>query len=180
MADRIKRFWAAFKDIAIIFSFIVNLVLVIVLLVLLTLLLPIKNSIVMPLLNNLDTAFAHLGEAHIQDSIAINQQVPIDFTLPVQANTVVVLTQDVQLNDVPTSFDLGPFGKIRGNVSLTLPRGLPLPVNLNLQVPVQQEITVAFDQPIDIHLGSKGLGPVVGELRGVVRPYIEFMETLPK
>ncbi len=179
MADRIKGSWAAFKDIAIIFSFIVNLVLVIVLLVLLTLLLPIKNSVVVPLLTNLDTAFAHLGDAHIQDTISINQQVPVNFTLPLQTDTTVVTVGDVPLN-VPATFSLGQFGQINGMVSLKLPAGTVLPIRLDLQVPVNEQITVAFDQPIDIHLGKRGLEPVVGELRGVVSPYIKLMDQLPK
>lgn len=178
MADRIKRFWAAFKDIAIVFSFVVNLVLVLVLLALvLFLLTPIKDTIALPLLTNLDTAFAHLGEAHIQDTISINQQVPVSFTLPLQRNTVVVLTQPVRLSNIPTTFSLGQVGIIHGAVTLDLPAGLPLPVYLNLDVPVDQQITVAFDQPIDIELGAKGLGPVVKELRGVVSPYIRLLES---
>jgi len=180
MADRIKRFWTAFRDIAIIFSFVVNFVLILVLLVMVFfLLIPIKNTIAMPLLTNLDTAFMHLGEAHIQDTIFINQQVPVSFTLPLKTETMVVLTRPVPLQ-VPATFSLGQFGQINGTVSLQLPAGLALPVNLDLQVPVDQQITVAFDQPIDINLGTKGLGPVVGELRGVVTPYISLMESLPK
>lgn len=178
MADRIKNFWTAFKDIAIVFSFIVNFVLVLVLVVVLFLLIPIKDNVVMPLLGNLDGAFANLGEAHIQDTIAINQQVPAQFILPLETDTVVVLTQAVPLQ-VPATFSLGQFGQIKGTVSLQLPAGLSLPVRLDLDVPVDQQITVAFDQPIDIHLGNKGLGPVVGQLRGVLQPYIKLLESLP-
>jgi hypothetical protein len=178
MADRIKNFWAAFKDIAIVFSFIVNFVLVLVLVFVLFLLIPIKDTVVMPLLGNLDGAFANLGEAHIQDTIVINQQVPVRFTLPLETDTVVVLTRPVPLR-VPATFSLGQFGQIQGTVSLQLPAGMELPVRLDLDVPVEQQITVAFDQPIDIHLGDKGLGPVVNQLRGVVQPYIKLLRSLP-
>ncbi|MBN1888969.1 MAG: hypothetical protein JW850_13325 [Thermoflexales bacterium] len=178
MANHIKNFWAAFKDIAVVFSFIVNFVLVLVLVFVLILLIPIKDTVVMPLLSNLDGAFANLGEAHIQDTIAINQQVPVQFTLPLETDTVVVLTQPVPLR-VPATFSLGQFGQIQGTVNLQLPAGLTLPIRLDLDVPVDQQITVAFDQPIDIHLGNKGLGPVVGELRGVVQPYIKLLQSLP-
>ncbi len=180
MAGRIKHFWAAFKDIAIIFSFVVNFVLVLVLLILaLFLLKPINGQIVTPLLVNLDTAFMHLGESHIQDTIYISQSVPINFTLPLQTETMVVLTRPVPLQ-VPATFSLGQFGQINGTVSLQLPAGLALPVNLDLQVPVNEQIAVKFDQPIDIKLGDKGLGSVVRELRGVLKPYIELVNKLPK
>lgn len=179
MGERIKNAWPAFKDIAIVFSFIVNLVLVLVLLLLvLFLLTPIKNDIAMPLLGNLDTAFMHLGEAHIQDKITINQPVPVKFTLPLETETMVVLTRPVPLN-VPATFSLGQFGRIQGNVSLQLPAGLTLPVWLDLDVPVDKQITVAFEQPIDIELGKAGLAGVVGELRGVLAPYLTLLKKLP-
>jgi hypothetical protein len=177
--DRIKRFWAAFKDIAIIFSFVVNLVLVLVLLILVTVLAaPIKSAIVGPLVVNLDTAFMHLGEAHIRDTISINQKVPVQFTVPLKTQTVVVLTQPVPLR-APAKFSLGAFGEINGTVSLNLPTGMALPVMLDLQVPIDHQLPVTFDQPIDIDLGKKGLGPVVDELRGILKPYIELINSLP-
>ncbi len=179
MAERIKRFWAAFKDIAIIFSFVVNLVLVLVLLILAIFLLgPIKDAVAGPLIYNLDGAFADLGEAHIQDTISIYQVVPVSFTLPLQTETLVVTTRPVPLN-VPATFDMGAVGRINGTVSLQLPAGMVLPVRLDLRVPVDQQITVAFDQPIDIKLGDKGLGPVVNKLRGVLKPYRTLLESLP-
>jgi hypothetical protein len=192
MADRIKRSWAAFKDIAIVFSFIVNFVLVLVLLILaIFLLTPIKDSVALPLLTNLDTAFAHLGDATITSTIPIRQQLPVKFDLPVQfmlplnQNTTVTTLTPTRINTT-VNLSLGQFGNINAPVSLDLPAGTPLQVQLSMAVPVSTTVSVDkvvpvnFDQPVEINLGRSGLGPVVGELRGVVKPYIELLGAKPQ
>ena len=67
--ERVKNFWDAFKDIAILFSFVVNFILVVVLLVVtipaLKMVFTLKTDLVEPLLNDLDSAFVGLGEATI-------------------------------------------------------------------------------------------------------------------
>jgi len=206
--ERIKNFWRSFKDIAIVFSFVVNFVLVITLLVItvpaLRTALTLKSEMVEPMLNDLDAAFVRLGESTIDTNIDIQQTTPISFTLPlseplpidftldIAQNTDVVLQEPVPLSGVPAYFNLpGGGGSINGSVSLALPAGMRLPVSLNMQVPVSktipvrmqvpvdQQVDIAMDVPVAIKLGEAGLDPAVQDLRAVFRPLREQVEQLP-
>ena len=206
--EGLKRFWNAFKDIAIIFSFAVNFVLVVLLLLVsipaLRTTFALKNSIVEPLLNDLDAAFVGLGEATINTSVEIDepipiqfslplsQSLPIDFMLPIEQDTVVTLRQSVPLNNLPAQFNLpSGGGVINGSVSLSLPAGLPLPIRLSMAVPVVQTVPVVMSVPVNetvpiqmtvpvnIALGEAGLAPAVEDLRAVFRPLKDQVESLP-
>ena len=203
----LKRLWNAFKNIAIIFSFVVNFVLVVALLVVsmpaLRAVFALKTGLVEPLLNDLDAAFLGLGEATIDTDVQIDkripirfdllldQQLPIDFPLSIEQPTVVVLTAPVPLN-LPARFNLpGGGGVINGTVSLSLPTGMLMPIHLSMVVPVSQTIPVRMNVPVSetipiqmavpvhIELGEAGLDPAVQELRAVFQPLREQIEDLP-
>lgn len=206
--ERLKRLWGAFKDVAIIFSFVVNFVLVLVLIVIsvpaLRTTFALKSGLLEPLLNDLDAAFVGLGEATIDATINIDEQLPIQFDLPLdetlpvefdlvlQQHTTVVLQQPVPLYSLPAQFNLpGGGGVINGNVSLSLPSGMQLPVYLDLVVPVSQTvpvhmlvpvsqtIPVHMAVPVHIPLGESGLDPVVYDLRAAIYPAQQQIEALP-
>jgi len=117
----LRRFRDAFRDIAIVFSFVVNFVLVVLLLVMsvpaLWTVFVLKTGTVEPLLNDLDTAFVGLGEATIDTTVQTDELIPIRFDLPldqpmsiefqleIEQNTTVVLQQPVPLN-APAQFNL--------------------------------------------------------------------------
>jgi hypothetical protein len=205
--ERLKRFWNAFRDIAILFSFIVNFVLIVALLVIslpaLRAVFALKTGLVEPLVDDLDAAFVELGEATIDTTVLIDealpiqfvlpldQPLPIDFDLPIDQPTVVVLTDQVPLN-LPAQFNLpGGGGAINGSVTLALPVGLHLPIQLNMtvpvtetvpvqmNVPVNQTIPIQLKVPVQIKLGESGLDPVVEDLRGSIRPVKVQIESLP-
>jgi hypothetical protein len=205
--ERLKNFWNAFKDIAILFSFVVNFVLVVTLLVIsipaLHATFALKTGMVEPLLNDLDAAFLGLGEATIDTTVQIDEDIPIQFNLPldqpmpinfqlaIEQNTTVVLQQPVPLN-APAQFNLpGGGGVINGNVSMNLPVGMRLPVYLSMVVPVSKTIPVRMNVPVSetipiqmtvpvhIKLGEAGMDSAVQELRGVFLPLKEQIEALP-
>ena len=212
--ERAKGFWSRIKDFAIVFSFVVNVILVLVVLVLLTQVLTIKDQIVGPLVYGLDDSFASLGDATISTTIPIRQQLPVKFDLPVRFNTpakfnlpvmfTLPLNQETTVTTLtPTpinttvNLSLGQFGRINAPISLNLPAGTPLRIRLNMNIPVSttvavnqmipvsttvsvnQMIPVVFDQSAQIKLGPSGLSPVVAKLRGVVKPYVVIMQSLP-
>jgi len=205
--ERLKNFWKAFRDIAIIFSFIVNFVLVVTLLAVsipgLRAAFALKTGMVEPLLNDLDAAFLGLSEStidtevNIDDTMPINfnlpldQQLDIDFPLPIQQDTVVVLNEAVPLN-LNATFNLpGGGGVINGSVRIALPPGTRLPIRLDMvvpvtstipvqmNVPVSQTIPVQMSVPVHIELGEAGLDPAVQKLRGVFEPVRGQIESLP-
>lgn len=172
--------WNAFKNVAIVFSFIVNFVLVIVLLIVGGwVIFPLKSDLAEPLLDDLQGAIDALGDATIVRVIDIDEQVPVNFTLPLNQATTVVLSQDVELVR-PATFHLpGGGGAINGTVVLNLPSGLELPVVLNLDVPVDNSIPVQFPVNVSIPLRETELNQVVIKLNAIVEPIREYVHELP-
>lgn len=204
MMQWLRDNWPRLSTIAIIFSFIVNCLLVTVLVVAIIPLLMVKTNFVEPLLMNLDMAFQGLGETTIDTTVEVDQAVPIvfdlplnepldlDFILPINQDTVVTLNQPVPLSGLPATFTFpGGGGAINGSVSLALPAGLSLPVHLEMEVPVQRTIpvsmTVPVNQPVQItmsipvtiQLGEAGLDPAVEELRAVFAPVNAIVQSIP-
>jgi hypothetical protein len=172
-----RKFWDAAKTLTLLVSMIINLVLIVVVAVLINQVGAIKMTLA-SVLGQLDSAFEGLGQAVINDTIKIDQMVPVRFDLPLAQNTVVTTQAPVPITTQAT-FSLGQFGSINGTVSLQLPPGLPLPVHLDLTVPVSNAIPVVFDQPVSIPLADKGLGPVVSKLRSALGPIISLVGQMP-
>jgi hypothetical protein len=179
-----------FQTIAIIFSFVVNVILVLVVIVLATQIMTIKKQILEPLVYGLDQSFASLGEATIDTTIPISQQLrvafdlPVKFDLPLEQDTTVTTLAPTPINTT-VYLSLGQYGHINAPVSLNLPTGTALRVRLSMKVPVNtvvrvdQQVPVKFDQNAKIKLGPSGLDSVVYQLRGVVQPYVVLMQQLP-
>lgn len=204
MKQRLRTLWHRFSVLAILFSFIVNCLLVIVLLVAVFPLLQLKNNFLEPLLNNLDMAFQGLGTTTINTTVEVDQTIPISFTLPmnqpldldfelpIEQETNVVLTQPTRVENVTITFVLpAGGGVINGTGSIVLPANTVLPVHLNMVVPVRRTIPVVMDVPVDqtipiqmaipvsIQLGEAGLDPAVQELRAVFTPLNDFVQSIP-
>lgn len=172
-----RRIWRAAVVLTLVMSMIVNLILIVVVFVLLNQVGSIKLTL-NNVLGQLDSAFEALGQVVVTDTIKIDQQVPVQFDLPLEQDTVVTTLSPVPIN-TQANFSLGPFGNINGVVSLQLPTGTSLPVHLAMSVPVSNAIPVVFDQPIRIPLADKGLGPVVAKLRAALAPIIDLVRQLP-
>lgn len=193
-----KKSWETFKNIAIIFSFVVNLILVLALVLSIGPLLYLKTSLLEKLLYDLDAAFQGLGQTTIRATVPVSQTIPIqfdlpldqpldlDFSLPVQETTVVYLTRDTAIPDTVVYLNNVPV-----RTTVVLPAGTPLPVRLDFQVPVRktipvrmtvpvsQTIPIRMDIPVAIPLGPSGLDPAVQRLRDVFVPARSLIEKLP-
>ncbi len=177
--QRVKSTWNAFKNFAVLFSFVVNLVLVIVLLVLVILIFQIKNGIAEPLIDGLHASFVGLDQATIDRIIPVRETIPVQFTLPLDQDTIVVLTAPVPLQ-VAATFDLpGGGGTINGIVNIQLPRGLQLPVSLNLDVPVDTMLPVSLDVRAVIPIEETQIGDAVVNLRELLDPFVRALDNLP-
>ena len=156
-----------------------NFVLLVVLLIAAPLILPIVNSIAEPLVGGLSDSFVDMSNANISRTIEVNDTIPINFTLPLDTETNVLVVDSVPLN-IPAQFTLPDGGgQINGNVTLALPEGLTLPVQLNLDVPVDQEIDVALSVDVDIPLQETELGGPFNTLRGLFEPLDRLIKGLP-
>ncbi|MEA3308247.1 MAG: hypothetical protein U9Q70_01870, partial [Chloroflexota bacterium] len=150
------NFWPAFKNFAIIFSFVVNFILILVLLLSPGPLLMAKSQLAEPLLDDLDAAFEALGETEIETTVDIDEEIPVQFILQLDQVTEVVVVEPVPLN-APATFQLpGWGGSINGTVSLNLPVSMTLPVALSLEVPVDESVPVQMEVDVVIGLNEAG------------------------
>lgn len=178
--QRAKNFWNAFKNFAIIFSFIVNFTLILVILFLLVLIWQIKTGIAEPLIDGLHTSFVGLDKATIDRVIPVRDELDIAFTLPLQQSTTVVLTEAVPLQ-VNALIDLPGINAYNVNaaVNLQLPAGLRLPVALDLEVPVNQTIPVSLDVRAIIPIEETQLHDPIENLRRTLQPFVNALDRLP-
>ncbi len=161
----------------IIFSFVVNIILVIVLLFLGAYLFTITNDIANPLVSGLHSSFVALSEADIDWTIPVRDTIDVKFTVPLEKDTVVVLTQPVELS--ATAQIILNNSPVNTPVSLTLPIGLRLPVRLDLDVDIDQTLPVSLDVRAVIPLDQTQLADVAGNLRLLFEPLAYGLNNLP-
>lgn len=164
----------------VIFSFVVNVILVAVLLVLGVLIFDIKNNIATPLVTGLHSSFVGLDHATIDWTIPVRDEIPVQLDIPLQTNTVVTLTNPVPLSVNATIFRQGV--DILGGpviVNLQLPTGLQLPVALDLNVDVDQMMPVELDVRAVIPLEETQLHDVADNLRLLLEPFAIALHNLP-
>ncbi|MBC8097877.1 MAG: hypothetical protein H7Y11_00405 [Armatimonadetes bacterium] len=162
----------------VVFSFVVNLILVIVLLGLVLVIFDIKNNIAQPLVTGLHSSFIGLDQATIDWTIPVRADVPVNLDIPLNQNTVVVLTAPVPINVVAQIYTPN-LTLSNATVSLTLPEGLELPVSLNLPVEVRDSIPVELDVRAVIPLADTQLHDVAQSLRLLFDPLAIGLTNLP-
>ena len=180
---RAEAFWLALEKFALFFSFVVNLVLVLVVLALAVALIrfktPIKEDVAMKLVDGLNTGIDLLGSATITRTIHIEDNIPISFTLPIERDTVVTLSEAVPLTARASVVLPGGGGQLNTTVSLNLPKGMRLPVHLTMDVPVSQTVPVVMDVPVEIPLQETELNKVVVHFQEMIAPYEKLIQKLP-
>jgi hypothetical protein len=179
MDDFVKRlkFWQAFKNVAILFSFILNLGLVVAVLLILPQIKPLITGTVKPLVGGLHGSFVEMNQASIKRTISVQDSIPIEFTVPLDTTSTVILSEDVVLGDHPITMVLpGGGGYINGNVTLVLPAGLELPVAMALGVPVKEDIPLDLQVAVEIPLRETELSGPFSRLEGLFGPLVDQMD----
>ncbi len=171
--------WQAFRNFAIVFSFVANIFFIVLLIAVVTLIIPSLKKVAEPMVSVMNQSFADINDAHIIRTIHVEDTIPINFELPVSTGTEVVLTEAVPMA-VNTSFVLpGGGGTINGTVFFELPTGTILPVQLDLVVPVNQTIPVELTVDVDIPIEETELNEPFGDLQSIFRPLGEVLSRLP-
>ncbi|MFN8526998.1 MAG: hypothetical protein U0670_00095 [Anaerolineae bacterium] len=175
----IKALGSGIKNFMIIFSFIVNLVLVVVVVALLLFIFDIKNNIAVPLVAGLHSSFVGLDESTIDWTIPVRDRIPVVLNIPLQTDTVVTLTDNVPLT-VNAVINLPGVGQLNNaQVYLQLPRGLELPVALDLNVPVDEDLPVSLDVRAVIPINQTQLNDPIMNLRLLFEPLTRALYNLP-
>jgi hypothetical protein len=185
---RVKRFFwqgrllPAFWTVASLASLVLNIVLIIVLVSFGRQVFEYKKLIEYKLVGGLYDNFALMEHAHIVTDIVVNASIPIEFDLPVSSNTTVYLTKDVAIPNTWVALNTAGQGinlSINAPADITLPEGTPLDIQLTLTVPVSTTVPVSLPVHVDIPLNQTELNtPFIG-LQDVVRPYRDFLGSLP-
>lgn len=186
-----RRFGKILWRFMVIFSFIVNVILVITLIVVLLAIFDIKRNIAQPLIEGLHSSFVGLNDSTIdwtipvRTSIPLDTSIPLNTSIPLQTDTIVTLTSDVAVT-VSANITLPGVGNLNNAVvALSLPKDLQLPVRLDLSVPVNLEVPVDLDVPVSldvravIPLSQTQLHDPVENLRLLFEPIVRLLGNLP-
>jgi len=172
---RPARLFPAFWTVASILSIVVNIILIVTLIIVGKELFTLKRIVGDKLLGGLYENFILMDQAHIKTDIAVVDQIPISFNLPISQDTVVTLTEPTFISNVMINLNSGGL-TINSPANITLPAGTNLPVHLELTVPVETSIPITLNVPVDIPLQETELHrPFVG-LQGVVSPYYWMLD----
>lgn len=184
----------------VIFSFIVNFVLIIVLALAGLFIFQIKGQVADPLIGGLHSTAAGLGEATIDWVIPVRDSLGIDLEVPINANTiisevteigglpveqtipgetVVVLTRNVPIAITGANIDAGNLQLSNATVNITLPAGTELPVALNLAVGLTTDIPVDLDVRAVIPLSETQLNDPIQQLGLLFEPLAIGLHNLP-
>jgi hypothetical protein len=176
---------------AVLFSFGVNVILLLVLLVLVGFIFQIRNEIAQPIVGGLHQSFEEMQQASIvtaidvQDTIQDNDTMPVVFDLPLNQATTVTTLEPVVIHGATVNLVAGGLAVSNATADIVLPAGTALPVQLNLTVPVSQTIPVALrvpvnlKVPVNIPLAQTQLNPPFARLTGIVAPYDALLNDLP-
>ncbi|UCC61631.1 MAG: hypothetical protein JSV36_12585 [Anaerolineae bacterium] len=165
-----SSFWLAFERFALVFSFSMNVILLVVVLVLAGLLLPIKNYVARPIMDQVMAEIDQLGETHIKTTILVEDEIQVKFDLPLNQAVNVTTMAPVPIETAAFFTLPGGGGYIRGTVSIELPANTVLPVRLNTTVPVDQMVPVRMEVPVDINLGETDLKTSVDNFKALLEP----------
>jgi hypothetical protein len=160
-------------------SLIINLILIVIIIILATQIFTLKALVSDQILGGLNDNFALMDQASIRASIPVNAEVPAKFTLPLDTDTIVVLTRDTPIQGARVSLYTGGLTINNAPTDIVLPSGTKLPVHLNLMVPVDQKIPVNLTVAVDIPLNQTDLHKPFTGLQQVVKPYQVLLGQTP-
>lgn len=183
----------------VIFSFVVNLVLIIVLIALGVFIFEIKNNVADPLVQGLHRTAVGLDNATIdwtipvRDSLFVDLKVPInqDSILstvteyngepvqPIAGETLVTLTRNVPLTITNALIQSPDLTLRNATVNISLPAGTILPVSLDLEVGLQTDIPVSLDVRAVIPVAETQLTDPIQTLQLLFEPLALGLHNLP-
>ncbi len=177
----LQKIGPAFWTFSSILSLAVNLILFGIIIALASQLFEIKRLVSTQLIDGLYDNFVLMDQAHIRTVIPVrDQKVRANFTLKIETPTTVRLSQDTVLsNAIVSQLSTGGLTIYNAPAEIVLKAGTELPILLNLEVPVDQEIPVNLDVNVDIPLKDTELHQPFAGLQEVVAPYRTMMNDLP-
>lgn len=169
----------AFWTVASTVSLAINLVLIVIVLLLIGQIFTIKRYLSDQLVGGLYQNFVLMDQAKIQANVQVDSTIPVQFELPVQTETTVILTEDTTINGARVDLTTGGLYIQNAPADIVLPAGTRLPIALDIRVPVDTRVPVQLDVPVDIPLAQTELHQPFTGLQGVVAPYYQWLQAPP-
>lgn len=173
------NFLPAFWTIGSAFSIVLNIILLVTVFVLGKQLFSIKHMLTNDVVGGLYYNFLLMDQAKIATSIQVEDTISVQFDMPLNQKTMVVLTKDTPIDGANVSMRTGGLNIYQAPTDIILPKGTKLPVELDLVIPVDTQIPVSLTVPVDIPLSQTDLHePFVG-LQDVVSPFYWMLVDQP-
>lgn len=184
---RRRKLLEAFWTVASIMSVTVNIVLVAILLILLNMLAGIQftaNDQISGLLGGLYTNFVKMDQATISTNILVQDNIPLNFTVPVDRSEATLLETEIKLsraaviNGVRVVINQpGTEFRLDSLATITLPKDTILNVYIQrFDIPVQNSVPINLNVPVNIPLNQTQLHEAFFGLQQVVEPYYCLVE----
>lgn len=174
-----ERAMPTFWSVGAALSIFLNIILLFVIFVTIGQLSAIKKILTNDVVGGLYYNFVLMDKATIKATVQVEDSIPVQFDLPLQENTIVVLTEDTPIEDASVTMSTGGLNIQTAPTDIILPAGTRLPVRLDLTVPVDTIIPVTLTVPVDIPLAETELHqPFVG-LQDVVAPLVWLLVEPP-
>lgn len=172
------RVLPAFWTVASLVSMAVNLILLGILVSLGQNLFTLKGVLAHQLLSPLQTQFQAMDAAVIERTIAVDDTIPVQFSLPVRTTTWVTLTEPTPIHAAQVNISTGVI-TINAPADIVLPAGTQLPIALDITVPVDTTVPVHLAVDVSIPLNETGLHAPFTGLQSVIAPYNSLLSQLP-
>ncbi|MBN2044785.1 MAG: hypothetical protein JW757_07185 [Anaerolineales bacterium] len=160
-------------------SILLNFILLVVVVVLLGKLTTINKILTNELVGGLYYNFVLMDQATIETTVQVEETIPVQFDLPLEQKTVVVLTEDTTIEDATVTLNTGGLNIRNAPTDIVLPKGTRLPVRLDLSVPVDTEIPISLTVPVNIPLSETELHRPFTGLQDVVAPFFWMLMDPP-
>jgi hypothetical protein len=157
-----------FYRIAIIFSFVVTLALV-----LLVVALP---FVLRPILGNVMRELNGLENATIQTTVQVDQGMPMQgVAIQVQEPIQVKTTADTQINNAYVTMYLGNGSQVAGTTFIMMPMGTELPIDFQTNIIMSTTIPVKLAIPVSIPLKDTQVGTFAANLKAMLAPITNLL-----
>lgn len=161
-----------FYKVAIIFSLLVNVVLVLVL-VLAVIFLP---GILRPILSNVIQELDGLENAVIRTTVVVDQAMPVrDVDIEVQEAITVKTVDNTDISSAPITFYPAGGGSLPGTAAIRLPPEVRLPIGFENNIVMSSTIPVKLAIPVEIPLKDTQVGTFAANLKAMLEPIVKLV-----
>lgn len=157
-----------FYRISIIFSLLINLVLIAALVAAIFILPPVLSQL-MGELNNLENAV-------ITTTVVVDQPMPVrGVSIEVLEPLTVHTTADSSINAAYVTMYLGGGSQVAGTTYINMPAGTELPIDFNNYIVMSTTIPVRLAIPVSIPLKETQVGAFAANLKGMLAPIADIL-----